>query len=123
MEYTNEELYLILQNLNTEILSNQELVFPAQLSFYIQKNKNLLLPLVEEIENTRIQIVSSHGDYIEDANQYKIHDDEMEIVTKELKDLFAITQIVDFYKCSIDLLKDIKLTMPQTNALIFMIEE
>lgn len=123
MEYTNEQLYTILQKLNKEILTHEELIFPATLNFYIQKNKNLLLPLVEEIENVRIKIVSSHGDLIEDSNQYKIREDEMDEVVAELNKLFSITQTVNFYTCGIELLKDVPLTMAQMDALMFMVKE
>ncbi len=123
MEYTNEQLYTILQKLNKEILTNEDLIFPTMLNFYIQKNKNLLLPLVEEIENVRIKIISSHGDLAEETNQYKIHEDEKDEVINELNKLFSITQTVNFYTCGIDSLKDVPLTMAQMDALMFMLKE
>lgn len=123
MLYTNEELYLILKNLNEQILSQTELIFPVKINFYIQKNKNLLMPLIQEIEDMRIKIVSSNGTLNEETNQYSIDPDKMPIVVDELNKLFAIQQEVSFYQCELKDLGDIPLTMQQMDALMFMIKE
>lgn len=123
MLYTNEELYLILKNLNEQIFSQTELIFPVKINFYIQKNKNLLIPLIQEIEDMRIKIVSSNGTLNEETNQYSINPDKMPIVVDELNKLFAIQQEVNFYQCELKDLGDIPLTMQQMDALMFMIKE
>ena len=58
MLYTNEELYTILKNLNEQILSKIDLIFPVRVNFYIQKNINLLRPLIQEVEDTRINLLT-----------------------------------------------------------------
>ena len=98
MLYANEELYLILKNLNEQIFSQTDLIFPVKINFYIQKNKNLLIPLVQEIEDTRIKIVSANGTLNKETNQYSIDPDKMPIVIDELNKLFAIQQEVNFYQ-------------------------
>lgn len=123
MLYTNEELYLILNNLNEQIFSQTDLIFPVKINFYIQKNKNLLIPLVQEIEDTRIKIVSANGTLNEETNQYSIDPDKMPIVIDELNKLFAIQQEVNFYQCELKDLGDVLLTMQQMDALMFMIKE
>lgn len=123
MLYTNEELYLILNNLNKQIFSQTDLIFPVKINFYIQKNKNLLIPLVQEIEDTRIKIVSANGTLNEETNQYSIDSDKMPIVIDELNKLFAIQQEVNFYQCELKDLGDVPLTMQQMDALMFMIKE
>lgn len=123
MLYTNEELYLILNNLNEQIFSQTDLIFPVKINFYIQKNKNLLIPLVQEIEDTRIKIVSANGTLNEETNQYSIDPDKMPIVIDELNKLFAIQQEVNFYQCELKDLGDVPLTMQQMDALMFMIKE
>lgn len=123
MLYTNEELYLILNNLNKQIFSQTDLIFPVKINFYIQKNKNLLIPLVQEIEDTRIKIVSANGTLNEKTNQYSIDPDKMPIVIDELNKLFAIQQEVNFYQCELKDLGDVPLTMQQMDALMFMIKE
>lgn len=123
MLYTNEELYLILNNLNEQIFSQADLIFPVKINFYIQKNKNLLIPLVQEIEDTRIKIVSANGTLNEKTNQYSVDPDKMPIVIDELNKLFAIQQEVNFYQCELKDLGDVPLTMQQMDALMFMIKE
>lgn len=123
MLYANEELYLILKNLNEQIFSQTDLIFPVKINFYIQKNKNLLIPLVQEIEDTRIKIVSANGTLNKETNQYSIDPDKMPIVIDELNKLFAIQQEVNFYQCELKDLGDVPLTMQQMNALMFMIKE
>jgi len=123
MLYTNEELYTILKNLNEQILSKIDLIFPVRVNFYIQKNINLLRPLIQEVEDTRINLISSNGTLNEETNQYIIDPDKMQYVVDELNKLFAIQQEVNFYQCDLEDLGNMPLTMQQMDALMFMIKE
>lgn len=123
MLYTNEELYTILKNLNEQILSKIDLIFPVRVNFYIQKNINLLRPLIQEVEDTRINLISSNGTLNEETNQYIIDPDKMQYVVDELNKLFAIQQEVNFYQCDLEDLGNMPLTMQQMDALMFMIRE
>lgn len=123
MEYTNEQLYTILSNLNQEILSHEELMFPVKVNFYIQKNKNILIPLVQEIEDVRLKILSNYGEINEETQQYQLHPETMDQAIKEFNDLFAVKQMVNFCKIDLAELSSMALTMPQMDALIFMIKE
>ena len=123
MLYTNEELYTILKNLNEQILSKIDLIFPVRVNFYIQKNINLLRPLIQEVEDTRINLISSSGTLNEETNQYIIDPDKMQYVVDELNKLFAIQQEVNFYQCDLEDLGNMPLTMQQMDALMFMIKE
>lgn len=123
MEYTNEQLYTILSKLNQEILSHEELMFPVKVNFYIQKNKNILMPLVQEIEDVRLKILSTHGEINEETQQYQLHPEKIDEAVKEFNDLFAVKQTVNFCKCELAELGSVPLTMPQMDALMFMIKE
>lgn len=112
MQYTNGELYQIFYTLNNFILSDDKIVFPIKVNFYIQKNVNLLVPLMEEIQKVQQKIV----------NKYEIAT-EQEQANKELEQLSNIKQEVNFYKITLDDLNDMQLTLPQMQSLIFMIEE
>lgn len=123
MNYLNEELYQYFIDLNKEILQNENLMFPIKVNFYIQKNKNILFPLIQELEEARQKIVSIHGEQVPETGEYKIYPDEMEQTVEELNKLFSLRQDVNFYKIQLNDLENMSLTMPQMNALMFMIEE
>lgn len=102
--------------------SNQKL--PVKVNFYIQKNKATLLPLAQEIEEARINIIRTHGTLDNATGQYNvIGEEETKAAIAELDELFAIEQDVNIYKVNIDSFSDdISLTTGQMEAIMFMID-
>ena len=116
MRYTNGELYQIFYNLNQFILSNEEIIFPIKVNFYIQKNVSLLIPVIEEIQKVQQKIINKY----KNENEIVV---EQEQLDKELKELSDISQEVNFYKITLNDLNDMQLTLSQMQSIIFMIEE
>lgn len=123
MVYTNEQLYNIALGLRDNILFNKDITFPAKVSFYLLKNNNILQPLIEEIENIRMNVAQDYGEFDSETGNYNILPEHMQQAEFELRDLFNATQEADFYTITFEDLKETKLTVPQTQALMFMIEE
>lgn len=123
MVYTNKQLYQFALEMKEFILNDTTTYFPSKVSFYILKNTNILQPLVEEIEKIRFQIAQTYGALDEETGAYKVPEENMEQAEKELNSLFEATQEVEFYKISYAEFENINLTLPQTQALMFMIEE
>lgn len=99
---------------------NQKL--PVKVNFYIQKNKATLLPLAQEIEQARINIIYEHGVLNESTGNYDIAEEKMSTVMAELDELFSLEQEVNIYKIDIDNFSDdIFLTTGQMEAIMFMI--
>ena len=96
---------------------------PIKINFFIQKNKNILINLAQDIEMIRMNIIQTYGMPSEDNdNQFIISPENIEIASKELDDLFNIEQEVDIYKINIENFpEDISLTTGQMEALMFMI--
>jgi hypothetical protein len=117
---TNEEIYQIALGLNANF-SNNETYFPAQVSFAIQKNKALLLPLAEEVDNGRNNIIKHYG--VEQENgSYLISEENVVAANNELNDLLQISQEVKLFVINIEALNDIKLTNQEMQTLLFMID-
>lgn len=123
MIYTNEQLYNIALGLRDNILFNEDVVFPAKVSFYLLKNNNILQPLIEEIENIRMKVAQAYGEFNAETGNYNVFPEYMQQAETELRDLFTATQEADFYTITFEDLKETQLTVPQTQALMFMIEE
>lgn len=123
MVYTNEQLYNIALGLRDNILFNKDIVFPAKVSFYLLKNNNILQPLIEEIENIRMKVAQAYGEFDSETGNYNVLPEYMQQAETELRDLFNATQEADFYTITFEDLKETQLTVPQTQALMFMIEE
>lgn len=122
MKFNNNEIYQI-ANMLTIIFDNLDIYIPAKANFFIQKNISVLAAAAQEIEKSRIEIAKHYGVLDEKGQQYKIPEDKIEKVTKELNDLFSIEQELDIKKFSIEALGNTEFTPAQMQAMIFMIED
>lgn len=122
MIMTNNEIYTHARRL-LEAFQDGEQKLPIKIGFYLQKNKNTLTALAQDIEKARIDIAQTHGKLDEAGEQYIIPADKMVIVNKELEDLFNLEQEVTIHKVNIDSLSDdFVLSAAQMEALMFMID-
>ena len=104
-----------------EALNDNDLQMPVAVIFSIEKNKQTLMAVAQDVEKYRMDIIKKYGKEV-DGN-YNVPQDKIEIANKELQDLFSIEQEVNIYKFNIEDLGDIKLTSNQMNAILFMIED
>ena len=104
-----------------EALNDNDLQMPVAVLFSIEKNKQTLMAVAQDVEKYRMDIIKKYGEEV-DGN-YNVPQDKIEIANKELQDLFSIEQEVSIYKFNIEDLGDIKLTSNQMNAILFMIED
>lgn len=122
MTMTNNEIYNIASALNKSFADATQKL-PVKINFYIQKNKNVLIALAQDIEQTRVDILKEYGTLNSETNQFEFTPDKAQIVMKELNDLFALEQDVNIYTISIDSFSDdLTLTTGQMEALMFMID-
>ena len=120
MKMNNGIIYQYALTLN-EALNNNDLQMPVAVIFSIEKNKQTLMAVAQDVEKYRMDIIKKYGEEV-DGN-YNVPQDKIEIANKELQDLFSIEQEVNIYKFNIEDLGDIKLTSNQMNAILFMIED
>lgn len=119
---TNEKIYLINQQLN-KVFEQSNQYLPAKVNFYIQKNKNKIADLAQEIDDARTEIILNFGIPGEEEGRYFIPPEKMQEAQKELNDLFSIEQEIEINMISIDNIENMHFTIPQMEALMFMIEE
>lgn len=123
MKLTNNEIYIYANNL-AQAFDDKDQKLPIKISFYLQKNKNTLIQLAKDIEQSRMSIAQSHGTLDEENQQYIIPPEKMEAVAKELNDLFTLEQEVQIYTINIDSFDDdLTITTAQMEAIMFMIEQ
>lgn len=122
MKLTNNEIYAHANKL-VEAFQDNSQKLPIKINFYLQKNKNTLLILAQEIEKTRIEIARSYGELNEETQQFIIPPEKISEASKELNDLFNLEQDVNIYMINIDSLSDdYAMTTAQMEAIMFMIE-
>lgn len=122
MKMTNNEIYVYTRQL-VEAFQDGEQKLPIKVNFYLQKNKNTLLALAQDIEKARLEIAQSYGTLDESGEQYQIPNEKLAEVSKELEDLFNLEQEVNIYKINIDSLSDdLTFTTAQMEAIMFMID-
>jgi predicted nucleic acid-binding Zn-ribbon protein len=78
----------------------------VKVSFYLQKNKNTLVELAQDIEKTKMTIAQENGKLDETTGQYAIDPDKIETVSQELNDLFNLEQEVNIYTIDINSLSE-----------------
>lgn len=123
MKLTNAEIYNYANNL-FEAFNDGDQKLPIKISFYLQKNKNTLMQLAQDIEASRIKIAQIYGILNEETSQYIIPPEKTEDANKELNDLFNLEQDVQIYTINIDNLNDdVTITTAQMEAIMFMIEQ
>lgn len=120
MKMNNGMIYQYALALN-EALNDNNLQMPVAVIFSIEKNKQTLMTIAQDIEKYRMDIIKKYGEEVN--GNYNVPQDKIEIANKELQDLFSIEQEVNIYKFNIEDLGDIKLTSNQMNAILFMIED
>ena len=104
-----------------EALNDNDLQMPVAVIFSIEKNKQTLMTVAQDVEKYRMDIIKKYGEEVN--GNYNVPQDKIEIANKELQDLFSIEQEIKIYKFNIEDLGDIKLTSNQMNAILFMIED
>ena len=118
---TNNEIYFINKQLNKTFEDSQQYL-PAKVNFYIQKNKKKIAELAQEIETARAEIIKNFGEQKEDQKYY-IPQDKIQEAQQELLDLLNIQQEIEVFTISLDDIENLHFTLPQMEALMFMIEE
>ena len=122
MTMTNNEIYTHTRQL-MDAFQDDEQKLPIKINFYLQKNKNTLLGLAQDIEKARLEIAQTNGTLDESGEQYQIPNDKLAEASKELEDLFNLTQDVNIHKISIDAIdENLMLSAAQMEALMFMID-
>ena len=122
MRLTNNQIYTYATELAEAFQdSNQKL--PIKVNFYLQKNKETLINMAQDIEKTRMDLLSQYGHLDNETNRFVLDNDKIAIASKELEDLFNLEQEVNIYKVNINSFgDDIVLTTGQMEALLFMID-
>lgn len=118
---TNSEIYEVAVNLNNNFANNGT-YFPALAAFAIQKNRDTLTALAQELENSRLQVAKHYGEE-QTPGSYIIAPENMLKANEELNELLDASQDVKIYTINIESLKDARLTSQEMSSILFMIEE
>ena len=121
MKLTNQTIYQYTEALAS--FNDIKTYIPARANFLIQKNISILAAAAQEIDKSRLKIAKHYGVLDEEGQQYKIPEDKLEEVSKELEDLFSIEQELDIKTFSIEALGNTEFTPAQMQAMMFMIED
>ena len=122
MKLTNITIYNLAKTL-IKVFQDSNQYLPIKLNFFIQRNKKTLLDLAQGIDEARLAILQHYGTYNPQTNEYTIPPESLNIVNKELEDLFTLEQEANIHMVRIeDIPEDISLTTGQMEAIMFMIE-
>lgn len=118
---TNGEIYsYAIGMMNT--FNDNEAYMPAAIAYSIQRNKQILTEIAEDVEKRRMDIIQ-HYSCEQEGDNFKIDPDQVDSANKELNDLLNISQEIKLYTFKIEEISDVKLTSAQMQSLMFMIDE
>ena len=118
---TQEEIYQIASNFMNYFDDNENKMSVA-IAYAIQKNKQTLVTIAQEIEQNRHIILTRYGTLQEDGNFF-IPKEAIAEANSELQKLLQIQEEVKIYTLTLEELQSTQLTMSQMNTLMFMIDE
>ena len=121
MKLTNQTIYNYAQKINSAFTEKTQYL-PAKINFFIQKNATTLAAAAEEIEKSRVSIIRHYGVEDKETGNIQVPEDKLAEASKELEDLFNIEQELNISMVNIDQFGDIKLSIEQMNAIMFMVE-
>lgn len=122
MKMSNLEIYSTAQNFN-KAFENFNEYLPVKINFFMQKNKNTIVSLAQDIDNARMEIIQTYGKLNDEGDAYIVPPESIDIANKELADLFSIEQEVNINKISLSAFDGVKFTTDQVQAIMFMIDE
>ncbi len=123
MKLTNLQIHTLAQAY-LSAFQNADFYLPAKVNFYIQRNSKKLIELAQDIEKARLDIVNHYGKPVEgEDDKMAIAPEDVATVNQELLDLFGIEQEIEISTFNIEALGDIKLSMEQMEAIMFMIAD
>lgn len=122
MKMSNLEIYSTAQSFN-KAFENFNEYLPVKINFFMQKNKNIISSLAQDIDNARMEIIQTYGKLNDEGDAYIVPPESIDIANKELADLFSIEQEVNINKISLSAFDGVKFTTDQVQAIMFMIDE
>ena len=119
----NDFIFEYTQRLNN-LISDENVRFPAKINYTIQKNFNNFITLFNEINKQRMITCQQYATGTDENGNFLFEDDEKRSsAEKELAELFMDTQEVAIKKFSIGAIEHIDLTTKQMDTLMLMIED
>ena len=124
MVLNNKEVLDLYTKLN-RLREDASMRFPASVSYAIIHNIRSLSTLAEDVYRVRNTFVSNNSDSqvpLEDGSiQYHISPENLESVTKQLDDFWAVQNEVNITTIPYSFIKDLELSLPAMDALYPMI--
>lgn len=118
---SHNEIYQIAVDLLNNF-SDVDNYLPAAIAFSIQKNKQTILDLANDIESARMSILT-HYNTNSSTENIQIPTELIDKVNSELTDLLNILQEVRIYTFKIEELNGVSFTPKQMQSILFMIDE
>lgn len=120
---TYGEIYDIAVKLLNNFTDINNTYLSAAAAFSIQKNKQNLLDLANDIEVSRMGILQKYNANTGTEEEIQIATENIEAANKELIDLLNIQEEVKIYTFSIEELEGTKFTPLQMDSILFMIKD
>ena len=117
---TNRDIEALFTGLNS--IQNQN--WPARVAFAIVRNIKTLAPLIEDIQNVRMKIVTTYGVPMDgQPDTYQIPPEKQEEAMRELDSLYDTSVDVNIVKIKLKDIEQNYISVEDMEALYLMIDE
>ena len=118
---TNKQIYEYSQKLT--IFTDCNLKLPVRISFYLQKNIQLIQQATDDIDRARLGIGAKFGTPNAQGTGYDIPPENIQFANRELNELFELEQDLNIHIFKLEDFEGVDLTYQELSAIMFMIEE
>lgn len=119
---TNNEIYNF-ANILIDSFNDSDIKIPVKANFFLQKNKNNIVTIAQEIDRARMELIQNTGAVSGEDGSITVPPEKIEELNRDLTDLFSIEQEVDVVMIDLDWFGNTELTSKQMGAITFMIKD
>lgn len=119
---TNNEIYSIANSL-IEAFNDSDIKIPVKANFFLQKNKNNIITIAQELEKARMELVQKAGAVPGEDGGMSIPPEKVTELSNDLTELFSIEQEVDVNMIDLEWFGNAEFTSKQMDAITFMIKD
>ena len=123
MKLTNYQIYSFANSYSELFEDAGNIYIPAKANFFLQKNVQALAAAASDIEKAKVDIIKHYGVKDPNTGNITVPDENIEVASAEVNDLFNIEQDIDIKMISINDLANAEFTQAQMQLIMLFIQE
>ena len=123
MKLTNYQIYNFANSYSELFKDAGNIYIPAKANFFLQKNVQVLAAAASDIDKAKVDIIKHYGVEDPSTGNITVPNENLEVASAEVNDLFNLEQDIDIKMISIDDLANVEFTQAQMQLIMLFIQE